>query len=345
MKTYKNLWKKFISPENFEIAARKAVKSKKSKHAVQKFLKNKDALLKKLREQLINGTFKTSRYKTFVVYEPKQRTIYKLPLYPDHVLHHAIINILGPIWQKMFIHDTYACIPGRGLHAASRRTMDFVRKNKYVLQCDIRKFYPSINHDKMMQIIAKKISDRRMLKILNEIVRSVGGETNLPIGNLTSQWLGNVYMNELDYFVKTVLRWRDYIRYCDDFCLYGNDKKMLAEAGRKIAAFIRNNLKLIFSRSVVKQTFAGVSFVGYRHFKKFVLLKKYAANKIKRRMINIVKYNDNTEHAVGQIAAYHGWTRWACTYNYRKKIQMFVVDGAGAIKKRARFLSCHRISG
>lgn len=174
----------------------------------------------------------------------------------------------------------------------------------------------------MMKIIAKKIRDRRILKIMNEIVRSVGGETNLPIGNLTSQWLGNVYMNELDYFVKIGLRWRDYIRYCDDFCLYGNDKKRLWVAARKIEAFITDNLNLAFSRSAVKQTYAGVAFVGYRHFKNFVLLKKYAANKIKRRMINIVKYNDNSEHAVGQIAAYNGWTRWACTYNYRKKISV-----------------------
>ncbi|MBO4700853.1 MAG: group II intron reverse transcriptase domain-containing protein [Alphaproteobacteria bacterium] len=320
MKTYKNLWDKFISVENFELAARRAVKSKKSKKSVQYFLEHKDELIQKLRTSLINGTFKTSQYKIFTIYEPKKREIYKLPLYPDHVLHHALINILGPIWQKMFIHDSYACIPGRGLHAASRRTMDFVRRNKYVLQCDIRKFYPSINHKKMIGIIARKIHDRRILKILKEIVFSVGGETNLPIGNLTSQWLGNVYLNELDYFVKHILHWRDYIRYCDDFCLYGNNKHQLKYMLSNVKRFIEINLFMSFSRTIVRETKNGVDFIGYRHFRKFVLLRKKSALKIKRRISNIIKYHDWSGHCVGQIAAAYGWLKWACTYNLRNKI-------------------------
>ncbi len=320
MKTYKNLWDKFISIENFELAARRAVKSKKSKKSVQYFLAHKDELIQKLRNSLIAGTFKTSKYEIFTVFEPKQREIYKLPLYPDHILHHALVNILGPIWQKMFIRDSYACIPGRGLHAASRRTMDFVRRNKYVLQCDIKKFYPSINHKKMMRIIARKIHDRRILKILNEIIYSVGGETNLPIGNLTSQWLGNVYLNELDYFVKHRLHWHDYIRYCDDFCLYGNNKSVLKTMLNLIQKFIENSLLMCFSRTSVRRTKDGINFIGYRHFEKFVLLRKKSAIKIKHRISNIVKYCDFSEHCVGQIAAAKGWLKWACTYNFRNKI-------------------------
>ena len=320
MKTYKNLWDKFISVENFELAARRAVKSKKSKKSVQYFLAHKDELIQKLRNSLITGTFKTSQYKIFTIYEPKKREIYKLPLYPDHVLHHALINILGPIWQKMFIRDSYACIPRRGLHAASRRTMDFVRRNKYVLQCDIRKFYPSINHENMMKIIARKIHDRRILKILKEIIFSVDGETNLPIGNLTSQWLGNVYLNELDYFVKHILRWRDYIRYCDDFCLYGNNKNKLKSVLCNVKRFIEMNLFMSFSRTIVRKTKDGIYFIGYRHFRKFVLLRKKSALKIKHRILNIIKYHDWSEHCSGQIAAAYGWLKWACTYNFRNKI-------------------------
>ena len=153
-------------------------------------------------------------------------------------------------------------------------------------------------------------------KILDEIVRSVGGETNLPIGNLTSQWLGNVYLNELDHFVKSELRWRDYIRYCDDFCLYGNDKNTLKHMAQKIKVFITDGLKLVFSRSIVRQTVFGVAFVGYRHFKNFILLKKYAARKIKHRIMNIINHSDISEHATGQIAAFWGWVRWSCSYNY-----------------------------
>ncbi len=317
MKTYKNLWDEFISVENFDLAAKKAVRSKKSRRAVQKFLKNRDALLQKLRNDVMSGRFRTSQYKTFTIREPKLRVIYNLPLYPDHILHHAIINILGPIWQRLFIYDSYACIPGRGLHAASSRTMHFVRRNKYVLQCDIRKFYPSISHDILMRIVAKKIHDRRMLRILHEIIFSVGGGKNLPIGNLTSQWLGNVFLNELDMFVKQHLHWRDYIRYCDDFCLYGNNKDELKNAATQIEIFVKENLNLVLSKSILRQTKCGVPFIGYRHFKKYLKLRKQSAMKIKKRLMNIILHRDFSDHAVSQIAAAHGWLKWACTFNYR----------------------------
>ena len=324
MKTYKHLWEQFISPENFELAAKNAIKHKKSKQAVKIFLKNKDAWLHKLRTQVITGNFKTSKYQTFTIYEPKKRVIYKLPLYPDHILQHALINVLGPIWQRGFIQDSYACIPGRGLHRASQRTMDFVRRNKYVLQCDIKKFYPSINHDIMMKIIAHKIHDRRILKVLNEIVRSVGGNTNLPIGNLTSQWMGNVYMNQLDMFIKQELHWADYIRYCDDFCLYSNKKSELKRVAKIIKLFINQNLELVFSKSDIRQTKQGVCFIGYRHFKKFILLKKRTAKKIKTRIKNIFIYNDFCKRTTGQIAAVFGWVKWACCFNYRNSLMMIL---------------------
>lgn len=322
MKSYKHLWEQFISKENFELAAKKAVKSKKSRKSVQWFLRHQDVLVEQARQLLIAGKFKTSPYKTFTIYEPKKRIIYNLPLWPDHVVHHALINILGPIWQHSFIRDTYACIPGRGLHSASQKTMEFVRKNKYVLQCDIRKFYPSIDHKIMMKILARKIHDTRILAVLNEIVCSVGGETNLPIGNLTSQWLGNVYMNELDQFVKSELHWKHYIRYCDDFCLYGNDTQELLAAARKIEHFVNSELKLTFSKCNVRQTAAGVTFIGYRHFKKFILLRKQTAYKLRRRIMNIIRHHDFSKHAVGQMAAAYGWTKWSCSYNYRKNIAL-----------------------
>ena len=320
MKTYKNLWQRFISPENFELAAKKAIKSKKSRKTVQRFLKNREFLLDKLRRDIITGKYRTSPYRTFIIFEPKQRTIYNLPLYPDHVLHHALINILGPIWKGFFIKDSYACIPGKGLHAASKRTMEFVRRNKYVLQCDIRKFYPSIDHEIMMDILAEKIHDRRILKLCQDVICSVGGSRNLPIGNLTSQWLGNVYLNKLDWFVKQVLHWRDYIRYCDDFCLYGNDKKVLKQMGKTIEEFVNTKLNLVFSKCIVRQTKPGITFIGYKHFNNYVKLRKWTAQKIRRRLLNIINHDDRSDHAIGQIAAAYGWTKWACSYNFRNYI-------------------------
>ena len=136
MKRYKNLWDNFISMENLELAAKKAVRSKKNKPETKFFLEHKKDLLIKLQQMLKDGVFNTSQYKIRRIFEPKERYIYILPLYPDHIVHHALINILGPIWQSTFIKDSYACIPGKGLHAASVSMMRFMRKYKYVLQFD-----------------------------------------------------------------------------------------------------------------------------------------------------------------------------------------------------------------
>lgn len=320
MKRYKNLWDAFISPENFDLAARRAVRGKKSKAAINNFLANRDEYLSKLRQSIINGHFKTSPYRIVKICDPKERLIYVLPLYPDHIVHHALINVLGPIWLKMFCSDSYACIPGRGLHAASKRVMQFMRRNKYVLQCDIRKFYPNIEHARLMDVIQHKIADGKILDLLREIISSVGGEQNLPIGNLTSQWLGNVYLNELDKFIKQYMRWPDYIRYCDDFCLFGNNARQLCLACVIIRYFLWQKLGLTFSKSAVRSTYIGLDYIGYRHFPNFILLRKRSAKKIRRRVTSVAIYDDTSENARGQLAAAYGWLKWACSYNYRRDL-------------------------
>ncbi len=329
MKTYKNVWDEFISMDNLIFAAKKAVKSKKNKKQTQKFLKNQEQMLLDLQQMLVRGKYKTSGYNVFTVFEPKQRLIYELPLYPDHIVHHAIVNVLGRYWQNSFIRDSYACIPGRGIHSASRQTVRFVKRNKYVLQCDIKKFYPSVSHDVMMDILRRKIKDRRMLKLLHDIVYSMPGGTNLPIGNLTSQWLGNVYMNQLDMFVKHVLHCRDYIRYSDDFCLFGNDKKQLRFYSDRISDFIENKLKLRFSKCVLRPTVSGVSFIGYRHFAKFVLLRRRAVLRIKKRVLKIAANHDRSENAIFQLASTKGFLSHANVFNFKQWLLRHVLDCGG----------------
>lgn len=302
------------------MAAVKAVRGKKSKRDIKRFLEHRNENLENLRHLLASGQFKTSTYKIIKVSDPKERLIYVLPLYPDHILHHALMNILAPIWQSLFIRDSYACIPGRGLTAASKRLMSFMRRNEFVLQCDIRKFFPSISHRKMMDIIRRKISDPKILDLLGEIVYSVKGGKNMPIGNLTSQWMGNLYLNELDMFVKHKLHWHDYIRYCDDFCLFGNDARQLRSLISTIGEFLDRELDLTFSKAVVRPTALGVDYIGYRHFKKFILLRRRTAKRIRKRLVNIVRFNDTSSRATGQLASAHGWCKWACTYNYRRSV-------------------------
>lgn len=324
MKTHRRLWDQFISAENFDLAVKNAVRGKKSKSAINRFMKNRQENLAALRDMLERGTFTTSHYREKTVYEPKKRQIYILPFYPDHIVHHALINVLGPIWLKMFVADSYACIPGRGLYSASRRLMDFMRSYDYVVQCDIRKFYPNMDHKIMMDIIKRKIGDRRILALMENIVWSTGGDKNIPIGNLTSQWLGNVYLNELDHYVKQTLYWRGYIRYCDDFCFFGNDKRQLQDIAHQVENFLLAKLGLTFSKCNLQPTRLGVDYLGYRHFKEFILVRKRTARRVKNRLVNIKIYNDKSERARGQIAAAHGWLKWANTYNYQKSVARYI---------------------
>ena len=315
-----NLWDQFILPENFELAADLAVYGKRDKLAVNSFLAKRAQKLADLRDQLERGVFHTSAYRAREIFHPKPRTIYVLPLYPDRIVQHALINILGPIWQSGFIYDSYACLCGRGLHAASRRTMEFIRRNRYVLHCDIRKFYPSINHGVLLDIIGRRIRDERIMALIRDIVCSIGGETNVPIGNLTSQWFGNVYMNELDHYVNQDLHIHDYIRYCDDFLIFGNDKSALNQIAVRIHEFISDKLKLEFSKCVVYPTSHGVDFIGYRHFRGYILLRRRTARRVVRRLRHIIETGDTSPHARGCVSAAYGWSRWANTYNFRRKL-------------------------
>ena len=320
MKTYKHLWEQFISKENFELAVKKAVKSKKNKRQTKFFLQNKDALLEKLRDDLIHDRFKTSKYRVFNVFEPKKREIYELPLYPDHIVHHALINVLGPIWQKRFIKDSYACIPGRGIHSAAQQAMLFVKKYKYVLQCDVRKFYPSIDHNIMMDIVTKKIHDRKILRLLRKIVFSLPGGKNLPIGNLTSQWMGNLYLTELDLFIKHNLKCANYLRYSDDFCVFHNDKDFLNNIRYWVDDFVQQNLNLKLSKAIIKPA-EGMIFVGFRLFKKFILLRQRTVKKIKHRMHILFRKSAWSDSDVASVASMCGVMGWAKTYNLKKIIK------------------------
>lgn len=202
MKRHGDLWNKIIDKDNLLLAFKKAKRHKSWQQKVIKVEQNLEEMIEKLRESLINGTYKTSGYRQKKIYEPKERTIYILPFYPDRIVHHAIMNILEPIWDKLFISHSYACRKNKGQHKGSIKCMEYVRKNRFCLKCDISKFYPSINHEILKRIIRKKIKCKRTIKLLDEIIDSIDSPTNVPIGNYLSQWFGNLYLNELDMFLK-----------------------------------------------------------------------------------------------------------------------------------------------
>ena len=154
------------------------------------------------------------------------------------------MNIIAPIFHARFIKDTYACIPERGLHAGLVRANSYTQKNDYCLKMDVKKFYPSIHHETLYKIIERKIKDENVLWLINNIIHSFEGDRNCPIGNLTSQWFGNIYLTQLDYFIKQKLRAKYYIRYCDDFLIFSNDKMWLNQCKEEITQILDNVLKL-----------------------------------------------------------------------------------------------------
>jgi retron-type reverse transcriptase len=319
MKRHGNLWEQIITTENMMRAYRRARKGKGWQYKVKNFEKDLDGNLERIRQSLINKTFTTSEYRVKEVYEPKQRTIYVLPFAPDRIVQHAVMNVLEPIWNALMIEDSYACRQGKGQHAASRKAAEWVRRHRYCLQADVKKFYPSINHDILMEVVKRKIKDPHVLWLLEDIIYSIPGGKNVPIGNYTSQWLGNLYLNELDMFVKHQLGVKDYIRYNDDFVIFGDHKRKLHEYRCTIRSFLSEQLDLTMSKDKVFPVSQGLDFVGYRHFPRKILLRKSTAKRVKKK-IKSLPYLLKTgkisaESARSVIASTKGWIQWANTHN------------------------------
>lgn len=202
MKRYNNLFDKIVSLDNLYLADKKARRNKSNRKDIKEFDQNKEESLKKLQQDLINGTYKTSEYNTFIIREPKERLIFRLPYYPDRIVHHAVMNIMEPIWVSIFIKDTYSCIKHRGIHEALHNVKEALKdvdNTTYCLKLDIRKFYPSIDHEVLKSIIRKKIKDWKLLQLLDEIIDSAEG---VPIGNYLSQFFANLYLTYFDHWLK-----------------------------------------------------------------------------------------------------------------------------------------------
>lgn len=321
MRRHGNLWSRIIDPDNIALAFHRAALNKGWMPSVKKFRENLEVNLVAVRSCLAEKTFTPSPYAVKKVWEPKERDIYVLPLMPDRIVQHALMNIAAPIWEGLFIRDSYACIAGRGIHAGSRRVMEFVRRNKYALKCDVAKFYPSINHDILMQIIRRKIKCPDTLWLIEKIVYSFPGGKNVPIGNYTSQWFGNLYLHELDRFVKEELRVRDYARYCDDFCLFSDDKAFLHDCREAVTTFTRDRLNLKLRIADVFPVSRGVDFLGYRHFNNYILVRKSTAKRVRHRLSLLPALFERgkitAEQFRSSVSSTWGWIKHANSHNLR----------------------------
>lgn len=321
MKRHNNLFEKIVDMDNLRQAYADVRRHKTRRSDVIKFDTQVESNLKAIRDMLITKSYVPSKYRSKTVYEPKKREIYLLPLYPDKVIHHAVMNIVAPIWENLFIADTYACLPDRGLHEGSYRTSEFVQRNTYCLKCDVSKLYASVDHDILYEIVQRKIKCKDTLHVLKTIIYSFPGGKNIPIGNYTSQWLGNLYLNELDMMVKHQLKVKHYVRYCDDFLLFSDDKAFLNTCLQHIIEFLETRLLLRLSKQDLFPVSRGVDFLGYRHFRGYKLLRKSTAKKIKRRIRSMARLHEvgrlhNYDKALSVLGSYYGWAQHANSHNF-----------------------------
>ncbi len=315
MKRYGNLYAKIWDKDNIRLAHKNAQRGKKHYKEVRDFIDNEEYYLEKIHLMLKNETFVNSKYEIFITNDKgKEREIYKLPYFPDRVVHHAIMQILEPIWKKTLITDTYQSITGRGVHKAKTKIEVIMRKHnpKYCLKLDIQKFYPSIDNEILKKILRKKIKCQATLKLLYEIIDSTNG---VPIGNYLSQYFGNLYLTYFDHWAKETKQIKWYFRYCDDIMVLRDSKSDLHKLLREFREYLSSNLKLTIKSD--HQVFLieprGVDYLGFRFFGSYTLLR----TKIKRNMIKSLKEIELMYVSMycltvlGRVASYNGWCRYS----------------------------------
>ena len=350
MKTFKNLYPKICDSENLWLASRRARRGKRLNVNVAGFEYDLEENLAKLKQELVEQTYQPGGYTNFYITEPKKRKISAAP-FRDRVVHHAICNVIEPIWENRFIYDSYACRVGKGTHKAIDRCQQFIKGNEYFLKCDIKQFFPSIDHKILLEIISRKITGCQTLELIEKIIASgrdiLASEYDmsyfqgddlfaslrprgLPIGNLTSQFLANVYMNELDQFVKNDLKCRDYIRYVDDFILFAGDKEQLHQWKRAIAEYLAGlRLTLHPQKCYVAPAKNGVEFLGFNIYPGQRKLRRENIIRFKRRLVRFKKLYDSGLVPLPKISeSIRCWCAHAAhgnTYGLRKALMGGVV--------------------
>ena len=314
MKRKNNLFSQVITLDNLRKADTKAQKGKANQYGVRLHNQNREANIKALHEMLVNKTYSTSQYSTFKVYEPKEREVFRLPYFPDRILHHAVMNILEPIFMACFTADTYSCIKGKGIHAAARAVKIALRDEvatTYCLKLDIKKFYPNVDHHILKQLLLRKIKDSDLLWLLDEIIDSAEG---LPIGNYLSQYFANFYLTYFDHWIKETKAVMYYFRYADDIVVLHGDKPYLHQLLAEITEYLQTNLRLTVKGNyqVFPVDARSIDFVGYRFYHTHTLLRKT----IKQSFARSVKKGNKP----ASIAAYYGWAKHCDSINIMNKL-------------------------
>lgn len=342
MKRTNNLYRQIISFENVLKAANKARRGKRYRYSTAMFELHLEKNIFRIIDVLEKKIYKPGPYKEFFIYDPKTRLICAAT-YFDRVIHHALINVIEPILGGSFIYDTYACIKGQGTHKAVQRYKQFQAKNQYVLKCDIKKYFPNIDHVILFDKLKRKIKCRDTLWLIKEIIDSyhsrqeiehcpegnVFASTNrkrgIPIGNLTSQFFANLYLNDFDHFIKEIMRVKYYIRYCDDFVIFWNNKKELNNFKTIIQKYLATlGLELHTNKSRVYKTADGVDFLGYRIFPDYLRVRKSVVKRYRRKLekmrLGYKSEKISLPEIHSSIQSWIGHVKHADSYNLRCRL-------------------------
>lgn len=353
MRRHRDLFETICSFENLLSAAHKAARGKRSRDDVARFGHRIETELPALRSELLDGTYRPGAYRTFAVHDTKPRQISAAP-FRDRVVHHALCNVIEPLFDRSFISDSYASRKGRGFHAALNRLTAFMWRSDYCLKLDIRRYFPSIDHAILMSLIRRKVACERTLDLVARIVAHSPEErgpavwfpgddllspldrrAGLPLGNQTSQFFGNVYLNPLDHFVTEALGCSHYIRYVDDMVVLGDDKSALWDVRDSIRDFAgcRLRLELHPAKQAVMPVTCGVDFLGWRVFPDHRRLRRSNGVRFARLMRRLTEeYADgkvNCDMIGRRIAGWIGHARHGDTWGLRTALIEGVVFRRG----------------
>ncbi len=343
MKRFGKLWHQIIDFENLLLAAKKAQKGKRFRGNVLLFNESLAGNLLKLQRELKESTYQPGKYRTFRIFEPKPRLISAAP-YRDRIVHHALCNVIVPLLEPSFIHHSYANRVGFGSHRALRQFIEWSRGSRYVLQCDIRKYFPSIDHKILKGQLHQKLKCLPTLGLIDlildnsnlqeaaieyfagdDLLTPIMRRKGLPIGNLTSQFFSNWYLNEFDHFVKENLGIKKYLRYVDDFALFSDDRSLLKDMRVQIEDFLAGlRLKIHPIKSQLFETKYGANFLGFRVLPERIRVRSDNLRRSRIRLKNLQKkYQDNQIDIRDLISSLQSWEahlKHGDTYHLRQKI-------------------------
>lgn len=295
-------------PENLRLAFRKAVKGKQDRQDVIAFRRDFEVNIQKLREQLLGNEPDVGHYRFFYVRDPKPRHICAAS-FQERVLHHAIMNILEPVLESYAIYDSYACRKDKGVHKALKRAQTYSGNYLWYLKLDIRKYFDSIDHGIMISLLSRHIKDRELILLFETILATYHTEPGkgVPIGNLISQHLANFYLGYFDHWIKEERRIRPYLRYMDDFIVFGQDKDGLKTELDCIRQFLKQKLTLELKDNIqLNRCSRGIPFLGYRVFPGRILLSPRSRQRFSKKFR---KYENNQiigKWSWGELARHSG---------------------------------------